>query len=197
MKVEVGTKLIVRKVGNAARYLQRQGASIDDYLSEATVSKVGRKFFYLEGYDCDKFEIGTMHQVSEYASTYVLYESRQEVYDEIEAMKISKEIYEKDIMEIVWLLVLFFRYKSAMSLAKAYVKTAEFCAKRGIEPEEDLWGSVGPGVTGLIHHVTVLPKNRISPEAWAFAAFQAIQSLADGANLDLVKAVEEVMRDRA
>lgn len=95
MKIEVGMTLYAKKIGNDARYLNSINAPIEDYISKVTVKKVGRKYFYLDGWQWDrnKFDIKTLCEVSEYSANVALYLSEQDIYDEAEAHDIADRIW--------------------------------------------------------------------------------------------------------
>jgi hypothetical protein len=61
-------------------------------INERTVEKIGRQYFYLDGYDC-KFSLETMKDVPKCGgSTYTVYLSLQEIKDEVEFKIKRKEI---------------------------------------------------------------------------------------------------------
>lgn len=87
MNLQIGQKVYVKKVGNAARYLDQKKAPVEDYVEEAIVSKVGRKWFRLDGRYADHYQFDIETGVvdgRDYMSDYVVYESWQEIYDEQE-----------------------------------------------------------------------------------------------------------------
>lgn len=91
MNLQIGQKVYVKKIGNAARYLNQKKAPIEEYVEEATVSKVGRKWFKVEGdlWQHEQFDIETgWHDCGQYSSRYIAYESMQEIYDEVEIEKV-------------------------------------------------------------------------------------------------------------
>lgn len=91
MNLQIGQKVYVKKVGNAARYLDQKKAPVEDYVEEAVVSKIGRKWFKLDGdlWDEEQFSIETgWHDGGQYSSRYIAYESMQEIYDEVEIEKV-------------------------------------------------------------------------------------------------------------
>jgi len=75
-KLEKGMKLYGKPVNNRARWNKE--------ISEFTVSKVGRKYFWLEEMPRTKFEIENLSEVTEYAPDWELYFTKQEILDEQE-----------------------------------------------------------------------------------------------------------------
>lgn len=68
-------------------------------LVEVEVKRVGRKYFWTGELDKGewswiKFELDGWREVSEYSSNHSLYESKQEVLDEQESIKLAAEIRE-------------------------------------------------------------------------------------------------------
>jgi hypothetical protein len=62
---------------------------------EVTISKVGKKYFEVEGMPRSRFFIDTLqHDGREYTSLYRGYLTQQEILDEREAAKLSKELSE-------------------------------------------------------------------------------------------------------
>lgn len=97
MKVEVGQRVYVKKIGNEARYLDNKKAPIDEYISEAEVVTVARKYFTLKGFgvylDGSRFFLdGGNDDQRGYISRYQVYLSKQDIYDEEEAKKLYHEI---------------------------------------------------------------------------------------------------------
>lgn len=94
MKLQIGQRVFVKKIGNAARYLDQKKAPIEEYVEEATVSKIGRKWFKVvcgqsPGLELEQFSIETgWHDGGQYSGHYIVYESMQEIYDEIEDEKV-------------------------------------------------------------------------------------------------------------
>jgi len=77
MSIKEGQKVWTLNVGNAARRVKSE-------LTERVVSKVGRKYFYIEvGYRSVKFYIDTLIECSDYTSDYAVYLDPQEYYDEV------------------------------------------------------------------------------------------------------------------
>jgi hypothetical protein len=88
-QIKQGQKVIVMKIGNSAR--PYRNSPLEDRLSEEKISKVGNKYFYLEGYDNTKFCKERMINVSEYSSNFAVYLNKQEIIDEDElSTKISE-----------------------------------------------------------------------------------------------------------
>jgi hypothetical protein len=88
MNLQIGQKVYVKKIGNAARYLDQKNAPIEEYVEEATVSKIGRKWFELEGHGRiagHRFDIESgQNDGRGYISDYAVYQSWQEIRDEQE-----------------------------------------------------------------------------------------------------------------
>ena len=81
--LEVGQTIFVRPTNNAARYSKE--------IKEATVSKVGKKYFELDGFHRMRFSIEKMEQdAGQYSADYLCYFTMQEIRDEIDAKSISE-----------------------------------------------------------------------------------------------------------
>jgi hypothetical protein len=94
MNLQIGQKVYVKKIGNATRYLDQKKAPIEEYVEEATVSKVGRVWFEVDGrYKSTRFALNTGRSDTRgFSSDYLAYESMQEIYDEIETINLLREI---------------------------------------------------------------------------------------------------------
>lgn len=89
MKIEVGTKLW---------YVESRGGNrgVEASPREATVSKVGRKYFELEGIrngrSSRKFDIETLKDQTDTNYPYKLYETPQEIFALREREKLVQEV---------------------------------------------------------------------------------------------------------
>ena len=84
-KLEVGQKVFIKPMGNAARYSKE--------IKEGVVTKVARKYFWLDGFYKERFFIDSMvNDGHGYSSDYAVYLSAQEIEDEREAESLRKEI---------------------------------------------------------------------------------------------------------
>lgn len=95
--VKVGDTVYLLPVGNADRYTKHLPA--EEKLQEATVTKVGRKYFYLDKHPLDKFgnrydedHRGYYQDVSEYSANYEVYLSKQALVDKHERERLAKSI---------------------------------------------------------------------------------------------------------
>lgn len=88
MNVKAGQKVFVRTVGNYARN--------GEEVTEETVSKVGNKYFYLEGFYREKFSKETGVEESKFLANYRAYETMQEILDENERRHILKSLPDLD-----------------------------------------------------------------------------------------------------
>ena len=93
MKLEVGQKVFLKSVGNAARYGEK--------IREEVISKIGRKYFWVgkEGETNErfmtKFNVEDLRQVTDYSADWVVYFSKQEILDEKESNELTREIRSK------------------------------------------------------------------------------------------------------
>ena len=88
MKLEVGQKVTVMRIGNAAR-----NKSGDDLLFDETVTSVKKKYFTLSQSWLGRFRIDSGFQDrGEYCPDHQVYESRQVIADEIELKKLIHEM---------------------------------------------------------------------------------------------------------
>lgn len=92
MKLEVGQKVWVKRIGNEARNIN----GVDGLIIEAEVVSVARKYFTLKserGYFSRRFFIDSgADDRGGYISGYQVYLSKQEIYDEVEAAGLYQEI---------------------------------------------------------------------------------------------------------
>lgn len=81
-------------VGQPIFYKSIYGKKGDDKLKESTISKVGNKFFEIDGLHREKFSIETLYHVDSpiCTSSYKSYLNEQDYIDEQEALKISTEL---------------------------------------------------------------------------------------------------------
>ncbi len=87
---KVGQKVYVKKMGNAASHVNSE-----NLISEETVSKVGNKYIYLDGFERSKFGYhfrSELVDISDYSPQYQIYRSKQEIEDEITITNLSEEI---------------------------------------------------------------------------------------------------------
>ena len=78
MDLKPGQKVYVKRMGNEARYK-------GEYYTEETVEKVGRKWFTIEKFWREKFNLETgLNYSGQYSSTMVVYESIQKIEEEKE-----------------------------------------------------------------------------------------------------------------
>lgn len=74
--MEIGQQVYVKPIGNRGRYSSK--------VTTSTVNKIGKKYFYLDGYRRVKFSLDTMTEVSDYTPNYKVYESLETIEGEIE-----------------------------------------------------------------------------------------------------------------
>lgn len=86
-KIIPGQVVFVKKVGNAARWRKE-----DELVEEEIVERVGKKYFYLQGFRNHKFSIEEMRDISDYTSDFYVYLTMQEIKDEAEYALKVKEI---------------------------------------------------------------------------------------------------------
>ena len=89
-KLKVGDKLYKLNVGNMARYQKQK-------LTPVFVKKVGRKYFTVgekdgSRYSDIQFYIDDWYEKTNYFANWILYKSKQDYYNEIEASKICRNI---------------------------------------------------------------------------------------------------------
>lgn len=90
--LKVGMTVYLKPTGeNNTRGIK---GNILDYVREAKISKIGRKYFYLEGYD-DKFSLDTLEHYSEHHFDLKVYLDKQDIVDEIEVDKLETNIRNK------------------------------------------------------------------------------------------------------
>ena len=87
--MELGQIVYVRQVGNRCR-----GEDPLVSTKSARVTKIGNKYFYLEGYPRTKFSLEKMSDHSETGSGYnfVVYLDMQDLINELEYQKLEQEI---------------------------------------------------------------------------------------------------------
>jgi len=92
--LRVGQTVLVKKTGDSARYYINNNLEIP--VDEYKVVKVGRKYFYLDGYLSDyAFNKETFYERTEYSKCYKVYESKQAIKDEEEYWVLSRLICDK------------------------------------------------------------------------------------------------------
>lgn len=84
-KIEVGTKLYLKPVNNMARYGKVE-------IKEVEVTKVGRKYFEVDGFSRTKFAIEGLKQFTKYSPDWEVYFSKQDILDETEHENLTGEI---------------------------------------------------------------------------------------------------------
>lgn len=82
-KLTIGQKLYV---------VDKDFRGIKSEPQEATVTKVGNKYFELSEYHNTKFSLETTGNVSEYSSSLFCYTSLAEIEDEISATKLNDKL---------------------------------------------------------------------------------------------------------
>jgi hypothetical protein len=87
--MNVGDIVYLKPLNNNARYCKD---GILNHIKQGEVVKVGKKYFYIKGYERQKFGIEEMHDISEYCAGWQVYHSIQEIHDEVEHGKLSDEI---------------------------------------------------------------------------------------------------------
>lgn len=94
-KIVVGQKVFIKIIerSNAARYIKSD--TIDDWIYEGTVIKVGRKYITVKfnnGYE-EKFDKEHDYiNISKYSADYQLYLTKQEIVDKMEINKLYEKI---------------------------------------------------------------------------------------------------------
>lgn len=82
---KVGQVVYVCKVDQITRDLVSSGKPV-------TVSKVGNKYFYVDGFYQNKFYIDTLRNVSDYTPEYCIFFDQQEIDDIIEYRRKLDEV---------------------------------------------------------------------------------------------------------
>jgi len=85
--MKVGQEVVIYRIGNAARNRSRE-----DLIETSTITKVARKYFYIEGYSQSKFGIDEMRDISDYSSNYEVYFSREILDDKLELAELKNKI---------------------------------------------------------------------------------------------------------
>ncbi len=88
-KIVPGMKVYLKHVSH------RKHKSPGEGIIEAEVEKVGRKYFYLKGFQRDKFSIEEMCDTSQGSSDYKVYITKQAISDEQEHSRLTDEIREE------------------------------------------------------------------------------------------------------
>ena len=90
-QLTVGKKVYLKPAGNNARYGKKEPV-------ESVIEKVGRKYFYVLPVDNEryavKFYLSNLREVTDYSPGWEFYFSLQEILDDQERHKLSKEIHE-------------------------------------------------------------------------------------------------------
>lgn len=87
--MKVGDKVYLKPVNNQARYIKN---TLLDNIKEATIEKIGKKYFYIKEYPIYKFGIEKMQDISNYCANYEVYLSLQEIKDEEEYSNLLRDI---------------------------------------------------------------------------------------------------------
>lgn len=82
--MEVGQKVWLEPLGNAARYNKN--------IREGVISKIGRKYFEVDGYG--KFELNSKLQVSDFTPNYRVFLSEQDITIEMERRELRNKLSE-------------------------------------------------------------------------------------------------------
>lgn len=89
MKLEVGQRVFVEKIGNAARHCSREFL-----VTESTVESIGRKYFTVEGLSRSRFFLDSGTEDGRgYISNHQVYTSKQEMLDRDEIYNKCTDIY--------------------------------------------------------------------------------------------------------
>jgi len=95
MDIKIGQTVWIKKINNAARYLDNKNSAIEDYISSGTIVSIGRKWFTVNSdsvFD-ERFDISTGHNDGKgYCSNYIAYQSKQDIYDEVEYSNLKNKI---------------------------------------------------------------------------------------------------------
>ena len=84
MKIQVGQKVYLKPIGNKVRISQN--------IRESEIEKIGKKYFYLKGFNREKFSMEDMMNVSNYVSDWKVYLSIQEIEYEKEYNQLFENI---------------------------------------------------------------------------------------------------------
>jgi len=85
-KLKVGQIVYLKPINNKSRYITDD---IIDHIEEATVEKIGNKFFYLKGHRKTKFSIEYMCEDSDYVANWRVYTPRR-INNETRWLEIAK-----------------------------------------------------------------------------------------------------------
>lgn len=88
--MRVGDTVYLVPINDMARH--RKGGILDN-ITEATIKKIGRKYFYLDGYQYDsyKFDFKSMVNVTNYCASWQVYLSMDDIKNEVEYNELLKE----------------------------------------------------------------------------------------------------------
>lgn len=94
LKLTVGQTVFVRKINNAYGRITDK-SNLDDIIIETTVSKIGKKWFAVEGSGLSNYRFSIEDGYNDgkgYASDYIVYNSKSEIYDETEMKDLLQSI---------------------------------------------------------------------------------------------------------
>ena len=81
-------------IPEGANNTRRIKNSIVDHIKESTISKIGRKYFYLEGVE-HKFDIDTLHHSCQYHYDLQAYTDKQDIFNQLKAKELEAKISRK------------------------------------------------------------------------------------------------------
>jgi len=84
--MKVGENIFIKTTGNAARY---GGSKIID----ATVSKVGRKYFEVRELPRVRFFLDTLREDTNYSTRYLVYHSKEAIREEAEIKQLREKMH--------------------------------------------------------------------------------------------------------
>lgn len=83
--MEIGQKIFLKTQNNKARYTGSQ-------IIDTEVTKVGRKYFWVEELPRTKFSKESMEEVTDYCASYKAYVSRVAIEEELEKTALEQKI---------------------------------------------------------------------------------------------------------
>jgi hypothetical protein len=89
--LKIGQTIYMKVYGNSARYLNSINASLEEYISEYKISKIGNKYFSILDSFNTKFEIVTGIQKNGFNGGKKAYLKKQDIYDEKEISDLEKK----------------------------------------------------------------------------------------------------------
>ena len=88
MKLEVGMTVYIIPCGvNNTRGIK----DITDHITETTIEKIGRKYFYVKGSD-NKFNIDNLRYEASFQYDMQVYLNKQDIFDGVERSSIEKKL---------------------------------------------------------------------------------------------------------